>query len=643
LKGPVPSFPSCENELFEPKWGNVRKLDDYGVPAKEEFWSNFPKRVAPEKVETPVNTKILRWMIEKNSSNLTTHQVRRGVKLLKDLEEGASAYQRHSLPPTTVSNTPSAIEYGQLITDKLYSWLIDGYICGPYDYPPFPGFRCNPIMAVVRGGKVRPVINMSAPSGYSFNDNLVWEEMEKVRMTTAKDFSYKIKECGKNALMSKFDLKDAYKILPAKKEDWRLQGIKWLGKYFFETQMIFGATPSVSNFDRLGSTIVELAVLDSNIPRKLVSRTLDDIPVVAPTGTSYTEDFTKSLKNICGRLNLKLAEICPKKEKAFECSTEGIVLGIGFDTRKMEWYLPKEKADKFIAGALNLIYGKCCSLKQLQTVMGYINCLAQMNRFLKPYQFGGNRMLAEFGGDESIILSLQEKVKEDILVCTRFANSAREGIPIASRPSQIPLLYKEFYSDAAGAAFSMVNGARISKCVEGDRGVACLALSEKKELFWWNKVIWPMRFLEMEKDKKGFFYGSKTATLEAIGLLMPLLELGEKLMNSTLVFRTDNLPVVYGWLNGGIKFDETASIIIRAMYLISAYLGATVHVLHVPRNSDNWAELADSLSRKQTTRREDEKWLAPMKGDKINEELKKWLEKPCEDWGLPERLLSSIR
>jgi hypothetical protein len=89
-------------------------------------------------------------------------------------------------------------------------------------------------------------------------------------MITTERFSYKLIEAGRGCLMSKYDLKDA-KNVPAKKSDWHLQEFSWLNRYFFETKMIIGATPSVANFDILGSTIVELAVAQTGIPRWLVS------------------------------------------------------------------------------------------------------------------------------------------------------------------------------------------------------------------------------------------------------------------------------------------------------------------------------------------------------------------------------------
>jgi hypothetical protein len=77
--------------------------------------------------------------------------------------------------------------------------------------------------------------------------------------------------------MSKFDFVDAYKNIPATLADLRLQGFTWLGKFFVENNMTFGGKPSVQNFDIVGATIKELALLKCEIPAKLVHRQLDDV------------------------------------------------------------------------------------------------------------------------------------------------------------------------------------------------------------------------------------------------------------------------------------------------------------------------------------------------------------------------------
>jgi hypothetical protein len=50
------------------------------------------------------------------------------------------------------------------------------------------------------------------------------------------------------------------------------------GKFFVKNNMTFGGKPSVQNFDIVGATIKELALLKCEIPAKLVHRQLDDVP-----------------------------------------------------------------------------------------------------------------------------------------------------------------------------------------------------------------------------------------------------------------------------------------------------------------------------------------------------------------------------
>jgi hypothetical protein len=457
----------------------------------------------------------------------------------------------------TVPNNHSAIKYGEHLTDKVAAWVDSGFVVGPFSCPPMAGFRANTLIATCRNNSIRPIINMSEPKGKSFNDNLNEKAMEKVWMSTAKSFSYKLISAGRNCLMSKYDLKDAYKNIPARIQDWRLQGFKWCGKYFFETKMIFGASPSVANFDILGSTIVELAVQRCGIPRYLVSRALDDIPVLAPRGTVWTHKFSRALKDLCADCGVKLAENCPENRKAFEHQKKGTVLGIIFNSETMEWSLSQEKAEKLIVKVQKFSGSKYVDLKETQGVMGSVNDLAQMSPFLKFFKFSGNKFLGSFGTNEMIVKSPTEQMKKDLLVCSKVAESSKDGIPIAHRPVSPPLVKKEFFSDAAGAKFSMQNGERINHSLENDRGAASFEVAND-QVVWWAQATWPLSFVNSARDTRGCFYGSKTATLEAVGLLMPFLSIPEDLAGQNVVLYVDNMSLVYGWENGYVKNDESA-------------------------------------------------------------------------------------
>ena len=218
----------------------IPELENYEVDPGEDFWKMFPKRDLPKKAETRLNLRNLAKELSKEEINMSKTERKRARRILEDLKKGANAYQKEpALPPVTVQNSKSAFTYGRLLTDKIATWIKKGFVAGPFDNPPTPGFRANPLAVVERNRKIRPVLNMSSPKGSSFNDNIDRLKLEKIHMATAKLFSYGLKKEGKNAIFSKYDIKDAYKIIPARPEDYGLQGFKWLNKYFCETRETF--------------------------------------------------------------------------------------------------------------------------------------------------------------------------------------------------------------------------------------------------------------------------------------------------------------------------------------------------------------------------------------------------------------------
>ena len=324
-----PAIKNCE----------IPRLADYSSMPDEDFWLKFPKKELPVRAETSVNISAFAEEVNSVREEMTITEKRRADKALSDLANGADAYQMAALPPMNSVNAKSAIENGELLTDTIATWIKKGFVAGPFDSPPMPGFRANPLGVVNRNGKIRPILNMSGPKGASFNDNVDRPKLERLHMGTAKSFGTALKHAGKDAIFSKFDIQDAYKLMPAKPEDYRLQGFTWLGKYFIETRQSFGGVPSPCNFDRLNKTKDTVICLRSGTPRGAVFRALDDSPCVGPKDSNITADFTSSMKKFCQSTNIPLAPNCPSADKAFEMKNKGIVLGIGFDSRDLTWFL----------------------------------------------------------------------------------------------------------------------------------------------------------------------------------------------------------------------------------------------------------------------------------------------------------------
>ena len=60
---------------------------------------------------------------------------------------------------------------------------------------------------------------------------------------------------GQGALISKEDLKDAYKQLRLQPDDWKYTGVCYEGFYYFSAFPVFGATSSPGNFERFSSLV----------------------------------------------------------------------------------------------------------------------------------------------------------------------------------------------------------------------------------------------------------------------------------------------------------------------------------------------------------------------------------------------------
>ena len=335
------------------------------------------------------------------------------------------------------------------------------------------GFRANPLAVVGRNDKIRPILNMSSPKGRSFNHNVDKSKLEKLHMGTARQFSYALKRAGRNAKFSKFDLQDAYKLIPARKKDFRLQGFCWLGKAFAETQQGFGGVPSPSNFDRLAKTKDLIVCIESGTPCSQVFRALDDSPCVAKEGSGVVESFSATMKELCQEINMPLANNCPKSEKAFELQTRGTVLDVGFDSTEMNWFLSEEKSAKVVRRCLDVMNTSHVGLKQMEKLMGSVNDLGQMCPAVKFHRRAGNSFIRIFEGDYGSIKMVPDKLKEELKVIAKIADSAKTGLPIAEEPCSPSLSALVFYTDVAGASFSVCGGNKIYHNNEG-RGVACI-------------------------------------------------------------------------------------------------------------------------------------------------------------------------
>jgi len=595
-----------------------------------EFWDKFEKNELPEKPTSRIRTNQLEKEINSIKKSWTIHQKRDATRALGNLKNGAEAYQQTPLKGAILKNAASAYKFAPEVTANLEKWLHEKYLAGPFMEPPMKDFRANSIMAIEQNDKVRLVLNMSYPKGDSFNDNVDKEAIAKVTMSSPKQFGQALIKAGKGAVMSKLDLKDAYKQVPARLEDLRLQGIHWGGAYFVETQQIFGSTPSVANFDVVAKTIQDVAISKSGISRRWVHRTLDDTAVAGPKDSGICEKFTSAYTSLCSRINIRLAEDCPRNEKAFRNQTNGTVLGIKFNSETLEWSISQDKAAKVLSDVHRAATAGHLDLKEMEELHGRLDNFGQMAPFLQAYKRPLNDYLASFEENYNILLPVPTELVEDLRVWAAVATSATNWQPIEQQLRRPPEDSLKFVSDAAGGTGN-----------EKWAGVASLGLTEDGGYWFLCTGKWPPAVLTGH-DEKGAALASKTTMLETIGLLLPLLTAPDEVRGRNIILGVDNIAVYFAWENRSSKGDKLSSCLVRALHIVAAYLECRVFVEHIPRCSTDASSLADSLTRESSATKECWDKAKATRREYIPKTLMDWLKEPIIDWNLGFKLIRDM-
>jgi hypothetical protein len=547
------------------------------------------------------------------------------------------------LPPIREKKAKTATDNGIAMTDVLATWLKKGFVAGPFDSPPCEGFRSNPLMAAVQRFKVRPILNLSSPKGGSFNDAVKDFDVDLLVMSSQRLFGDALRKAGKGAIFSKTDIQDAYKLIPNPVSQWHLYGFEWLGKYFFDTTTVFGSKTAPASFDPVPDTIVNIVCTLGNIPKIWVHRQLDDVPIVSPKGSGMTELFTKLYHDVCKRVNIPLAPECERHEKAFGPTTFGTVLGVNFDSEEMTWSLSAEKEAGIQKEMDEMLARRTCSLLDIQRLHGKLSDIALSCDFMKGFRHHLIHFLGSFGNALPTFRKLvPERLKEDLWIWKKVVAESRLGLPLGEIFGNPPLETVNFVSDAAGAALEWEGGICRNVTVVGERGVASVG-HEGDRIVAISTLRWPKHLLIGQKSRNGSFFGTKSATLEMVGLLLPFLTNPRELKGKHVHLKVDNKAVVFGWKKKYAVKDPETSLLLRTLHVIEAFLECKVYVTHLRSMTTEIASLADHLSREKTTTAEIRASLSSVPWVTPTGALVDWLKDPLLDWDLPLKVLGDVK
>ena len=524
---------------------DLPRLSTYTSPPPADFWRFFPFRDVPKGPNTPIDVTSFKDVVLKCRHLFSEFHDNLAKLVISDLSIGADTLtQLEHLPPVICHNPIdlSDTEVCDHLTDQICSWVKKGFVCGPFDAPPLPAFRCNPLFAHVKRGKVRPILNLSSPEGASYNDFIPKHNLLKIRAATPRLIADYLHSLGPGCTLSKMDMEGAFKLIPVQPRFWRAQGFSWMGKFFFESQIVFGSSSGPSIYDRLHEVFLLIARTLSHTFTPCFYRVLDDF-VAVTRSREENERLTSIYIKLANHINLPLAPFSDA-EKAFLLRQSGTLLGIDFRTTDNCWRIPVEKSIHHIGFIQRLVGKQFLLLFDLQTSMGMmigaVSMLPIIKAELAPLKLALRNRMANHGP------VLNNKLfKQTLFKCMRILSDLQSWTPISPPLTSPPLNCYVLVSDASG--FSLDNQFEV-----GVGGVAYLG--NMSNIVGFQHISWPERFIR-SLDGSGIEFRHKTTLLEAIGALSLFLSLKDYLKNQHFILKIDNKASMFAFQKGRSKRD----------------------------------------------------------------------------------------
>ena len=156
----------------------------------------------------------------------------------------------HGTQKTHLSkNLKSALENIEVVTEKINLEVKQGRLAGPFKDLPLKNFRASPIGLVPKKalGKFRIIHHLSYPPQNSINDGIP-DNLATVKYASTDDAIRLIKKSGSGCVLSKVDIKSAFKIIPIHPSDHNLLGLSWDNMYYYDKTLPMGCRSSCAIF-----------------------------------------------------------------------------------------------------------------------------------------------------------------------------------------------------------------------------------------------------------------------------------------------------------------------------------------------------------------------------------------------------------
>ena len=267
---------------------------------------------------------------------------------------------------TAISNTPSARVNAMVVDQFIHDQITQGYMAGP-----FPPHLCTNLvtssMAVIpkkTPGKWRVIVDLSSPKGTSVNDS-IRRQYTHLAYSSVDDAAHVMHYLGKNSLMAKIDIKDAYRIIPVHPEDRPFLAVRWRDSVFVDCQLPFGLASAPAIFSAVGEAL-EWVLRQRGV--RAVIHYVDDFLLLGTQDSSECQQALITTLATCEELGVPIAT-----NKTEGPSTAITFLGIELDSSTMSVSLPIDKLHKLRSLVDELIGAKVVrDMHKFESLLGHL-------------------------------------------------------------------------------------------------------------------------------------------------------------------------------------------------------------------------------------------------------------------------------
>ena len=257
-------------------------------------------------------------------------------------------------------NLTGALQHPQFVEEYLATEILHHRVAGPFNKQHLPSVQLNRFRVIPKrhqSNKWRLIVELSYPAHHSVNDGIP-RLLCGLSYITINHAIQKILELGTNTLLTKTDIKNAFRLLPVHPADRHLLAMEWRKHIYIDTCLPFGLRSAPKLFNILAdllSWIVEQRGVSMSL------HYLDDFLTMGPASSTLFQKNLSMFQQVRDELGIPLAT-----EKIEGPSTSLTFLGILLDTSRMEARLPDDKLQRIQKeisswlGRKKVTKKKCC-------------------------------------------------------------------------------------------------------------------------------------------------------------------------------------------------------------------------------------------------------------------------------------------